>query len=167
MKPAIRRILVPTDFSAPSDRAFEYATALAGCLGASINLVHVLQDPFAGQAAWEFYIPDSPEVREQRYQEARARLLELGARAMESGIQLTAEVRVGHPTEEINAAAIDYGSDLIVMSTHGRTGLPHLLLGSIAERVLRTAPCPVLALRQALAVPEPEAAATEEALQAQ
>lgn len=166
MKPAIRRILVPTDFSAPSNRAFEYAMALAGCLGASINLVHVLQDPFAGQAAWEFYIPDSPEIREQRYQEARTRLLELGARAKESGIEMAAEVRIGNPTEEINAAAIDYGSDLIVMSTHGRTGLPHLLLGSIAERVLRTAPCPVIALRQALVEPQQkEAGAPQEALE--
>lgn len=167
MKPAIRRILVPTDFSAPSDRAFEYATALARSLGASINIVHVLQDPFAAQAAWEFYIPDSPEIREQKYQDAKNRLLELGARSMESGVRLTTEVRIGNPTDEINAAAIDYGSDLIVMSTHGRTGLPHLLLGSIAERVLRTAPCPVLAVRQALVEPDAEVVLTEELLQAQ
>ena len=94
-------------------------------------------------------------------------VLELGARSMEAGVRLTTEVRIGNPTDEINAAAIDYGSDLIVMSTHGRTGLPHLLLGSIAERVLRTAPCPVLAVRQALVEPDAEVVLTEEALQAQ
>lgn len=153
MQPVFRRILVPTDFSEPSSRALDYAAALAAGLGAAINLIHVLHDPFTAQAAWEFYVPESPEVQERKYQDARARLAALAEGAAARGVPIATEVRLGNPMDEINAAAVDYGSDLIVMSTHGRTGLPHLLLGSIAERVLRTAPCPVLALRQALAAP--------------
>ena len=164
MKPRIRRILVPVDFSAPSCRALDYATALAGNLGASINLVHVLPDPPLSQSAWELYVPESPEVREQRYRDASARLADLAAVCTEWGGHVTTEVRLGSPTGEIEAAAIDYGSDLIVMSTHGRTGLPHLLLGSIAERLLRTAPCPVLMVRQSLVPEDADAMAPEVAI---
>lgn len=147
MKPKIRRILVPTDFSVPSQEAIEYAVTLAGRFDAAIHLIHVLQDPLAAHAAWEFYIPDSPEQREQRQQEAKDRLWDIAAQYIRAGVRITTEVRVGSPTEEIVAAATAYGSDLVVMGTHGRTGLPHLLLGSIAERIIRTAPCPVLAVR--------------------
>ena len=95
MKP-VRRILVPTDFSEPSDAALEYATALAGRLGASINLIHVLHYPFAAQAAWEFYVPEPPEVQEKRYQDARSRLANLAARSADSGVPIGSEEDDGH-----------------------------------------------------------------------
>ena len=154
MKPKIKRILVPTDFSAPSQEAVEYAVVLARRFDAAIHLIHVLHDPLAAQAAWEFYIPDSPQQREHRHNEAKDRLWETASDYVKAGVRITTEVRLGSPTEEIFGAAIAYGTDLIVMGTHGRTGLPHLLLGSIAERVIRTAPCPVLAVRpQAVPIP--------------
>jgi universal stress protein A len=65
------------------------------------------------------------------------------------------EVRLGTATDQIVGAAVDYGSDLVVMGTHGRTGLEHLLLGSVAEQVIRLAPCPVLTVRQGSATVQP------------
>ena len=63
------------------------------------------------------------------------------------GRSLTTEIRTGRIAEEIANAAVAYGADLVVMSTHGRTGLPHLLMGSVAEEVIRIAPCPVLVMK--------------------
>jgi universal stress protein A len=146
MTPKIRRILVPTDLSDPSQHAVDYAVTLAHRFDAALYLVHAVHDPLAAPAAWELYIPDSPEKRQRRLDEARDRLRRIAA-SHADGLQVTIEVRFGSPTEEIVAAATAYGIDLIVMDTHGRTGLPHLLLGSIAEQVIRTAPCPVLAVR--------------------
>jgi len=151
MTPTIKRILVPTDFSIPAEEAVDYAATLAARFGATVHLIHVLQDPLAAQGAWEFYIPDSPEMRERRHQDAKDRLWHIASSHAKPDVRITTEARFGSPTAEIVAAAMAYGSDLIVMGTHGRTGLPHLLLGSIAERVIRTAPCPVLAVRQQLA----------------
>jgi universal stress protein A len=151
MTPTIKHILVPTDFSIPAEEAVDYAATLAARFGGTVHLVHVLHDPLAGQGAWEFYIPDSPQVRAQRHKDAKDRLWQIASTHVNPGTRITTEVRFGFPTEEIIAAATAYGSDLIVMGTHGRTGLPHLLLGSIAERVIRAAPCPVLAVRQQLA----------------
>ena len=162
MKPTIRHILVPTDFSIPSDEAVDYAVALGERFGATVHLIHVLNDPMTTTGAWEFYVPDTPEVRERRHTEAKDRLCMIAALHANEGVRIRTEVRFGSPTDEIAAAAIAYGSDLVVMGTHGRTGLPHLLLGSIAERVIRTAPCPVLAVRQQLAAsPRTDAAQLE------
>ena len=151
MKPTIKRILVPTDFSIPSEEAVDYAAAIAARFGATVHLIHVVHDPMAAQGAWEVYLPDSPHVRETRHRDAKDRLWSIASSHETAGVRMTSEVRFGSPMEEILAAATAYGCDLIVMGTHGRTGLPHLLLGSIAERVIRTAPCPVLAVRQQLA----------------
>ena len=163
MKPTIKHILVPTDFSMPSEEAVDYAAAVAARFDAAVHLIHVLHDPVAVQGAWEFYVPETPQVRERRHQDAKEHLWRIASPHVNAGVRITTEVRFGLPTDEIVAAAIAYGSDLIVMGTHGRTGLPHLLLGSIAERVIRLAPCPVLAVRQQLvtsqvAVPDAVAA---------
>ena len=148
MTPTIQNILLPTDFSPCSQRAVEYAAALARKLGAAVHLVHVLEEPFTTKAAWEFHRPDTPELRERMYQDCRSRLAQVAAQLHAAVPQVTTEVRSGTPTEAIVAAAVDYGADLIVMATHGRSGLPHLLLGSVAERVIRHARCPVLAVRE-------------------
>jgi universal stress protein A len=150
MKPTIKHILVATDFSIPSDEAIDYAVALGERFDATVHLIHVLHDPMTAAGGWEFYLPDNPQVRERRHQEAKDHLWRV-ASPHAKNVRITTEVRFGLPTDEIVAAAIAYGSDMVVMGTHGRTGLPHLLLGSIAERVVRTAPCPVLAVRQQLA----------------
>lgn len=134
----IRRILVPTDFSEPSDTALEYARTLAGRVGASLHLLHVLEDPFLAEGLLaEAYIGSGPSVRVDLLDDARERLLHRAAGA-------TTEVIFGHGATTIVEYAERGGFDLIVMGTHGRTGLAHLLIGSVAETVVRTATVPVL-----------------------
>jgi len=146
MKPFIRSILVPTDFSSMSDVAIDYATTLAASLGATVHLIHVLDPLVSSQMPWEAQT-ETAARHERLYQTGRARLAVLSATIDERRVQATSEVRSGTPATEIAHAAADYGADLIVMATHGRTGLPHLLLGSVAEHVIRHTTCPVLVVR--------------------
>ena len=96
--------------------------------------------------AWATPASQAGALFERLYQEGRATLANLAATIRKSGVTVTTEVRTGLPSEEIVHAAIDYGADLIVMTTHGRKGVSHLLLGSVAEDVIRHARCPVLAV---------------------
>ena len=143
----ITRILVPTDFSATADAALDYAYGLAGKFGASIELLHVLDDPFVvdGMSA-EAYISEAPALRTAMLQEARERLRHRSG-ARDGVTHIDTEVLFGHGARTIAEYAAERGTDLIVMGTHGRTGFAHLLLGSVAERLVRTAPCPVLTVR--------------------
>jgi universal stress protein A len=143
----IHSIVVPTDFSPTSEQAVEYAGALATSLGATVHLVHVLDRLLSPEMAWAAPATEAAALRERLYQDGRAKLADLAATVRESGVPVTTEVRSGPPSQEVVHAAVDYGADLIVMTTHGRTGFSHLLLGSVAEDVIRHAPCPVLALR--------------------
>jgi nucleotide-binding universal stress UspA family protein len=143
----ITRILVPTDFSATADAALDYAFGLAERFGASLQLLHVLDDPFIyeGMSA-EAYISEAPMIRTAMLQDAREKLRHR-AGPREPGLQVETEVLFGHGARTIAAYAAERGIDLIVMGTHGRTGIAHVLIGSIAERLVRTAPCPVLTVR--------------------
>jgi nucleotide-binding universal stress UspA family protein len=147
MTPNIHSILVPTDFSVASDRAVDYARALAGRLGASVHLVHVLDRLLTPEIAWAGPAAAAAAIHERRYQEGRLMLTVVAETLEEADVPTTSEVRSGTPAAEIIQAAVDYGADLIVMATHGRTGLSHLVLGSVAEHVIRHARCPVLAVR--------------------
>jgi nucleotide-binding universal stress UspA family protein len=148
MERFIQKIIVPIDFSDASEAAARYAARLAASVGASIHLIHVLEEALFAPGPMEFYGGALPQAREEMYQRACTRLNTLGATLATAGLPpFTAEVRSGVTAEEIADAVVDDGADLVVMSTHGRTGLPHLLLGSVAERVIRTARCPVLAIR--------------------
>ena len=143
----ITRILVPTDFSATADAALEYAFALAEQFGASIQLLHVLDDPFVfeGMSA-EAYIAEAPALRTAMLEDARERLRHRAA--PRDGVDnVETEVLFGHGARTIAEYAAERGVDLIVMGTHGRTGFAHLMVGSVAERLVRTAPCPVLTVR--------------------
>lgn len=142
MSSPIHKIIVPVDFSDASERAARYACALARSLGSSLYLIHVLDRVGPLEAA------ESATTSERRYQCARTELSALSSRVGGPGTRITTEVRHGAVAEDINNAVIAYGADLIVMATRGRTGLPHLLLGSVAEQVIRTASCPVLVVRQ-------------------
>jgi universal stress protein A len=142
----IRKILLPTDFSEPSERAVAYAATLAKTLDASVHLVHVLEDlPMIG-TAW--HAADMTIVHERRYQDGRSRLAAMASTLHRPADMVSVEVRTGTTSDEIVNAAIDYGCDLIIMATHGRSGFSHLMLGSVTEAVIRRAPCPVLAVRQ-------------------
>jgi universal stress protein A len=151
MRRTITRILVPTDFGPASDAALDYSITVARQFGASLQLLHVVDDPVVGGAAWgsEVYIGSVPALRETLVDEATTTLSALRARAERDGIAAESEVRLGRPAAMIREVAEQQGVDLIVMGTHGRTGVAHLLIGSVAERVLRSAPCPVTTVRTA------------------
>jgi nucleotide-binding universal stress UspA family protein len=150
MSEAIARILVPVDFSAPSDRALRYATTLADRFGATIELLHVVEDPFVS-GAWnaEVYVPNVAELLNRLIVTAREQLEESKALVADKGIGVDTTVITGRPAQSIVDHAATERFDLIVLGTHGRTGLSHALLGSVAERVVRKAPCPVLTVREA------------------
>jgi universal stress protein A len=142
---AIARILVPVDFSTHADRAIEYALALGKQFGACVELFHVVEDPF-GSGGWgsEVYVSDLDGLRERAIAEARTHLEARRAAIAHAETSVVAAVRMGHVAQTIIDYAKDVGADLIVMGTHGRTGLAHFIIGSVAERVVRLAPCPVL-----------------------
>ena len=144
----VTRILVPTDFSANSDEALEYAVMLAGRCGASVQLLHVLDDPFVAEGlAAEAYLAEAPAMRTAMLNNARERLAHRTGPS-QPGVAITSEVLFGHGARTIAEFAAARGIELIVMGTHGRTGVAHVLIGSVAERLVRTAPCPVLTVRQ-------------------
>ena len=144
---AIKRILVPTDFSPPSQIALEYAVDLAQRVGAAIHLMHVLEDQAFGAAYPDGFFAELPGVRAQMLEHAHRQLGDCIARCKDANVEVTSQVVFGRPASAMCEQAQRRGTDLIVMGTHGRSGFAHLLLGSVAERVIRMAPCPVLTLR--------------------
>jgi nucleotide-binding universal stress UspA family protein len=156
MQLAFKTILFATDFSDASELPLEYARSLAVRFGARLQLLHVLEEPFPMGS--EVYVAELPEFRERRMADAQQRLGEIMGRVAE--LDVTSEVLVGSPARQIVQAALDNHADLIVMGTHGRGAVAHLLMGSVAERVVRTAPCPVLTVKALHAVPATEPATT-------
>ena len=149
MMRAIRKILLPTNFGPSSERAAAYAGALARGLGASVHLLHVLEAPLAAGGAWTLPRTGTSHVSEQLYHERRAKLEALAAATLQHDTdRITMEVRTGMPADAIVDAANAYSVDLIVMSAPASARPPSLMMESVAERVLRAAPCPVLAVRQ-------------------
>ena len=147
------RILVPTDFSEPSEAALDYARVMADTFGASLHVLHVFDAPFAaGAVSPEVFIADSPAAQAHLFEEASSRLQHRVTPADRTRYRATAEIVTGTSAESIVTYARKRGMDLIVMGTHGRTGLDHLLMGSVSEKVVRTAPCPVMTVRRAPAV---------------
>jgi universal stress protein A len=143
----LNRILVPTDFSDYSRAALGYGCALAEKFGAELHLLHVLQDlvglvPEPGLA----FPPPGDYMRELQASAERA-LDELPGPLAPDGLSIERATRQGPPFVEIVRYAREAEIDLIVLGTHGRTGLAHMLLGSVAEKVIRKAPCPVLTVR--------------------
>jgi universal stress protein A len=141
----IRHILAPTDFSDYSKKALSDALELAQTFGAKLSLLHVLEpSPYLG----EFTLPTmGEELLGDLERQASAALAQLLPDAQEAKVEVTRAVAIGSPSQTIIETAEAEHVDLIVMATHGRTGLSHLLIGSVAERVVRTAPCPVLTIR--------------------
>jgi universal stress protein A len=140
MDALIRKIVIPVDFSPASQRAARFGCNLAHNLGAHVYLIHVIE-------ADTLNVPRGTFVH-QASAEARADLALL-AQQVHGGNRLTTEIRVGAVAANIAGAAKAYGADMVVMATHGRSGLPHLLFGSVAEDVIRKVTCPVLVMRDA------------------
>jgi nucleotide-binding universal stress UspA family protein len=144
----LSRILVPTDFSASSDAALEYGKMLAQRLGASLHMLHVIEEPdVAGGWGSEVYVAELPRIREAALREAETRLNEILTHTERGDVQLSTDIADGRAAPTIIDVARRRHIDLIVMGTHGRSGVAHLLLGSVTEKVLRTASCPVLVVR--------------------
>jgi nucleotide-binding universal stress UspA family protein len=142
------RILVPIDFSPPSDAALATAKAFAAQFGSSLHLIHVLTDPYATAAYAADVYGYLPSGLRQSWQEQAQAQLDGQLTADERGrFRVTTSVLFGSPAPSIVEHARENGTNLIVMGTHGRGGVAHLLLGSVAERVVRTADCPVLTVR--------------------
>jgi len=145
----IKRILVPVDFSECSDAALEYGLTLAERFGAELELYHVWQTPHWVGPEMLVQVPggDTEYLRDRIHDEARARIDALAERTdVPEGVQLKQTIAAGDPRMAIlEHAAVN--SDLIVVGTHGRHGLPRLLLGSVAEYVVRKASVPVLVVR--------------------
>ncbi len=138
------RILVPIDFSEPAAAALDYAIALATRFGASLELLHVIDDPVgAGVLAGDGFITQSPEEQATATAEAESRLAAF-ASAAHPRVPMTTTVTHGRAALRICEVAREAPADLIVIGTHGRKGLSHVLLGSVAERVVRHASAPVL-----------------------
>ena len=143
------RILVPMDFSEPSDAALKYARRVATRFGGSLHLLHVAEDPYRPLYSAEVYVPVMEGLREEILTDALKRLKNRLRSSDLRELGATAEAIIGLPARSIVEYAGAHNIDLIVMGTHGRGGMSHLLMGSVAERVVRTAGCPVLTVRHA------------------
>jgi nucleotide-binding universal stress UspA family protein len=136
----VKRILVPTDFSEASDAALTYGIGVAQAFGAQLYLLHV-----PGETGVNFEA-DFPMVQFENA--TRERLETLVSKEEATKLRPEYVLRLGAPSEQIVRYAADRDIDLIVMGTHGRGGVAHMVMGSVAEKVVRTAPCPVLTVRQ-------------------
>jgi nucleotide-binding universal stress UspA family protein len=150
MRTTIDRILVPTDFSPTADAALAYAKVLASRFGAELRLLHVLElESLGGSFAGELYVPEPPNLQAMLTEKADALLTARAEPLRSQNLHVETAVVVGRSFRTIVDDAAGYKADLIVMGTHGRSGIEHLLLGSVAERIVRTAVCPVLTVRNA------------------
>ncbi len=153
--PAITRILVPVDFSPSARAALEHGAFLAGKFTASLDVLHVWEPPgyvgpdtlallpvASGQPGWD-------QTRAELSREVERFLAKAGARPRNTSVR----VESGEPSDTILHVARETGVDHIVMGTHGRTGLSRLLIGSVAEAVLRRSTCPVTTIRVASKAP--------------
>ena len=141
----LKKILVPTDFSECSEAATRYAFELAHTFDATLHLLHVVEDPNTTPWAAEGFPLSLVEVLERFQDESRKRLLASVPAADLNRVVVSCPIAA--PVPEILRYAQDESVDLIVMGTHGRGPMAHLMMGSVAERVVRTAPCPVLTVK--------------------
>lgn len=141
----LKRLLVPVDFSNSSRKALQYAVSFAKCFNSGILLVHAVQAlppatplSFPGET-----IADIPLLEEQG-----AKHLALWQKSVEENVPATVRIEVGNPSEIILRAAREDGTELIIMGTHGYSGLKQIFMGGTARKVVRNAPCPVLVVRE-------------------
>jgi nucleotide-binding universal stress UspA family protein len=153
MTTTIKKILVPVDFSEGAQPALALAATMARTFGASIELLHVWQPPPLIPLT-TLIVPSSLEAEPVNMEElarstAGAQMKELSTRLHAEGVkEVRSRVGIGSPAHEIVDLAELGHFDLIVMGTHGRTGFAHAVLGSVAEKVVRRAKCPVLTARE-------------------
>jgi nucleotide-binding universal stress UspA family protein len=144
---ALKHVLVPTDFSDTSDSALRYGKALAAAFGATLHVVHIIEEPYGQPWAVEAYGFSLAALQDEWIKDAQARLAGSLTEEERKAVNAVTTTVLGHPVMEILRYATENKVDLIVMGTHGRGPLGHVVLGSVAERVVRKAPCPVLTVR--------------------
>jgi len=142
----LKKILVPIDFSPMSKQALQYAVRFAEQFGCEIVLLHVIE-PVTAIAGAPLAVDIFPQAEEDAIA-AEAELACLAACSANHQNAFTSGVRIGHAPNEITKAAKELDVDLIMIATHGYTSWRHLCIGTTAERVVRTAPCPVLVVRE-------------------
>ncbi|MGE0857776.1 MAG: universal stress protein [Gammaproteobacteria bacterium] len=135
-------ILLPTDFSEHAERAAAVGLELAARDGARVHVLHVL--PMADLVVGEYPVVMVEDLQGELMKDAERRM---AAWAAKQAVAVQTEVVWGNPAQDICRIAEEKGADLIVTATHGRSGLAHLFMGSVAERVVRHAPCSVLVVR--------------------
>lgn len=151
-------VLVPTDFSGASDLALRWANLLASKYKAKLTLLHVVEAlPVHDYALTEPTAGFANLYQERMMTRARSELREAASSVAEPGVQADTTILSGDPAKEILAAATSAHADLVVMATHGRAGLSHAILGSVVEKFLRSAPCPVLAVKRKAEQSPPDA----------
>jgi nucleotide-binding universal stress UspA family protein len=141
-----KRILCPVDFSSYSKAALEEATSLAKAMGSELCLIHAFQNP-AYVLPMSGYVGPTADMITKIREQLAAELEGLAAPCRNQGVKTETLVMEGVPYKSIIDYSIEWNANLIVMGTHGRTGLSHVLTGSVAERVVRLARCPVLVTR--------------------
>jgi len=142
----IKKILVPVDFSPCSRKALKYALALAKEHAAELCLLYVVPPP--SYPVGEFGAIEYGDLVSDMRVSGEKQLIAMAVDDVGSAAPVDTVVRTGAPASEIVRAAQELGTDIVVISTHGHTGLKHVFLGSVAEHVIRTAPCPVLVVRE-------------------
>jgi nucleotide-binding universal stress UspA family protein len=150
MKPLIARVLLATDFSHCAARALDYALAIASWWKAELHVLHILE--FLPGMNPEY--PVNQMYLDQLRKDAASHVSNIEKRAAEAGLPVRTTIDLGIPSQRIEAVAAQVVADLIVMGTHGRTGLEHVLVGSTAERVVRAASCPVLSIKAGAEEPQ-------------
>jgi len=147
MEPDIKRVLVPVDFSDYSKSALKYAVGFAKKFRAEMILIYVVEpviyppDFSMGQIA-------IPAVNAEWDKKAQEELDKLAQSEIPTEIKVTTIIKTGKPFVEIIDTAVEVDADIIIIATHGHSGVEHILFGSTAEKVVRKAPCPVLTLRE-------------------
>jgi hypothetical protein len=139
----IQRILVPVDFSDHAQKALRYALGFAAQFGAEITLVHIVEQ-MVYPGDWMYPPLAATDFAAEKREQVVEKLRDL-TRGMD--IKASHVVRLGRAWQEVAEIAKEKKSDLIILATHGYTGLKHVLLGSVAEKIVRHAPCPVLTVR--------------------
>jgi nucleotide-binding universal stress UspA family protein len=145
----LKKILVPTDFGPASAVALQHGRDLASSFGATLHVLHAVGDLVTMATMPPTYVPDLVQSQKEREADARARLRKMLAADAPETRRAEVVVSSASPASAIVTYAETHGIDLIVMGTHGRNAISHLLLGSVTEKVVRSAPCPVLTVRHA------------------
>lgn len=142
----VKRILCPTDFSEQSSQATKYSLAFAKQFNAELHLLHILEVHAGSTPLFGAGLAPLPRVQESK-QQADVELARMLDSDQCSGIRVVRKTTDGVPFVEIISYARANDIDMIIMGTHGRSGVTHMMIGSVAERVVRKAPCPVLTVR--------------------